>query len=51
MNLKQLYEKTNNGYNPFIADIKIKDIENLEDKLNDLQTAPIENSDIDGIFV
>ena len=37
MKIKQLFEKTRNGYVPFIAEIKIGDIEGLKDKLDGLQ--------------
>lgn len=37
MKIKQLFEKTRNGYVPFTAEIKIKDIEGLKDKLDGLQ--------------
>lgn len=37
MKIKQLFEKTRNGYVPFTAEIKIEDIEGLKDKLDGLQ--------------
>lgn len=37
MKIKQLFEKTRNGYVPFTAEIKIGDIEGLKDKLDRLQ--------------
>lgn len=37
MKIKQLFEKTRNGYVPFTAEIKIGDIEGLKDKLDGLQ--------------
>lgn len=37
MKIKQLFEKTRNGYVPFTAEIKVEDIEGLKDKLDDLQ--------------
>lgn len=37
MKIKQLFEKTRNGYLPFTAEIKIEDIEGLKDKLDGLQ--------------
>lgn len=37
MKIKQLFEKTRNGYVPFTAEIKVEDIEGLKDKLDGLQ--------------
>lgn len=37
MKIKQLFEKTRNGYVPFTAEIKIEDIEGLKDKFDGLQ--------------
>lgn len=37
MKIKQLFEKTRNGYVPFTAEIKIEDIKGLKDKLDGLQ--------------
>lgn len=37
MKIKQLFEKTRNGYVPFTAKIKVEDIEGLKDKLDGLQ--------------
>lgn len=37
MKIKQLFEKTRNGYVPFTAEIKIEDIEGFKDKLDGLQ--------------
>lgn len=37
MKIKQLFEKTRNGYVPFTAEIKIEDIEGLKDKLGGLK--------------
>lgn len=37
MKIKQLFEKTRNGYVPFTAEIKIEDIEGLKNKLDGLQ--------------
>ena len=37
MKIKQLFEKTRNGYVPFTAEIKVEDVEGLKDKLVNLQ--------------
>lgn len=37
MKIKQLFEKTRNGYVPFTAEIKVEDVEGLKDKLDNLQ--------------
>lgn len=37
MKIKQLFEKTRNGYLPFTAEIKVEDVEGLKDKLDGLQ--------------
>lgn len=37
MKIKQLFEKTRSGYVPFIAEIKVEDIEGLKDKLDGLK--------------
>ena len=51
MKIKQLKEKTIKGFIDFLPKEVVDNIEGLSDILNDLQTAPIENSNIDGIFV
>lgn len=37
MKIKQLFEKTRNGYVPFTAEIKVEDVEGLKDKLDNIQ--------------